>query len=177
MISRKYEHFDTEADVRGLLVAPPLQRAHTALMTQLKHRFRNALLALLDPLGRQILASTHVERTSWPELEALAAQYQRAITLAEGYLPVYARSLAVVGEYNDFTDRFEASQPAAKRARIGEHAFDQMFALEGEMNALQSTIADRALAGTAYAPGSGLDPDAALRRYRREIRDFSRGLR
>ena len=177
-ISSTYAPLAIDADIRGLITDAQFRVSYRHITRELKETLRTDLLALLDPLAADIRAGVHRTMNQWPALDALVARFNRAMQVANSYLPIHTRSEAVYDEFNNFVTTFAATQPVAKRSRIENQGFEEGIDLATETIELRVQIMNRIQAGTPFAPRSGLDdPDLLLRQHQRNLRQFARTLR
>jgi hypothetical protein len=177
-ISSAYAPLAVDADIRGLIADERFRVSYQHITRELKEKLRTDVLALLNPLAADIRAGVHRTMTQWPALDALVAQFNRAMQVANSYLPIHTRSEAVFDEFNDFVTTFAATQPAGKRSRIETQGFQEAIDLATETIELRVQIVNRIQAGTPFTPRSGLDdPDLLLRQHQQNLRRFARTLR
>jgi hypothetical protein len=177
-ISSTYAPLAIDADIRSLITDERFRVSYQHITRELKEKLRTDLLALLDPLAADIRGGVHRTMNQWPALDALVAQFNRSIQVANSYLPIHTRSEAVYDEFNDFVTTFVATQPAGNRSRIENQAFQEVIDLATETISLRAQIVNRIQAGTPFAPNSGLDdPDLLLRQHQQALRRFAQTLR
>ncbi len=154
-----------------LFLDPALENGFDILTDKMTSQFETELLALLEPVADLAIKGNKVDKSAWPEVDAIAVQMTNAEKVMEGYAKHFGELNTARTQFAQFTFRtmsqFKAQSKGWEDTRL--FAVERLKKFLAEMDDIQKEIR----AGVAFDPAKYLEPQKRLAQFEKEVTDFA----